>query len=351
MTGFTQSSKAQYPSIAIIGAGIIGLSSAWALARRGARVSLYDQTWPPRGASWAAAGMLAPAYEAAGEIGAHPRLFELCMQSADLWPCFAADLEAASGIDVGYHPGPTLAVATTEERFRQLESLATDLTRRGIRCGVLRRAEALTLEGALGPSIIGAITHETDGQVDNRAVIEALIIACEASGVRRVPEPPQCDITLETVGWQADGNHPVKGQLLSLTPIETGPRHVVNHGSLYIVPKRDRIVIGATSEPGRSDTAADKQATDALRQQAIALIPDLSKAKTQERWAGVRPATADRAPVFGNPDPSRFIATGHYRNGILLAPITARLMADMILDGHVSDLAAAFSPDRFVVAD
>ncbi|MEM7661679.1 MAG: FAD-dependent oxidoreductase [Pseudomonadota bacterium] len=347
-----QANPSDKTDITVIGAGIIGLSCAWELAKRGAKVSIFEKRWPPRGASWAAAGMLAPVSEAATEIGGHECLFDLCMESAALWPNFAADLETASGIDLGYRSGPSLTIATSADRLASFEAASVALTRRNIPHKLLTEAEARSLEPSLGPTIVGGLRYDIDGQIDNRAVMNALIKACEKVGVKLASQPtPDGAATLETIGWQASDSRPVKGQLMSLLPTTGGPRHVLNDRDLYIVPKADRIVIGATSEPGLSDNAVDISATDTLLRRAVSIVPALAEADILERWAGIRPATDDRAPIMSAENGSHYVATGHYRNGILLAPITARIMADMILEGRTSDLAAAFSPDRFAPAD
>ena len=338
------------PKISIIGAGIIGLSCAWELAQRGASVTVHDKTWPPRGASWAAAGMLAPAYEAAAEQGAHPRLFDLCMESARMWPDFAAELEAASGLDVGYHPGPSLAVAADPDQASKLDDLCRALDRKGLVYERLGATGARAFEPALSDYLRAVVRLPSDGQVDNRAVLTALIEACKRAGVLFGPVPENADIQLKSAGWEMPQCVPVKGQLLSLEPFEGGPMHMIQCEHLYIVPKRDRIVIGATHEPGGTDTEASLADTDALLDRAAGLCPSLRHAKVRERWAGLRPMTPDQAPCLGEDGQGAFIATGHYRNGILLAPVTAKIMADMMLDGQVSELAAAFAPNRFATA-
>ncbi len=338
-------------SISIIGGGIIGLSCAWEMAQRGASVNVYDKGDYGRGASWAAAGMLAPSYEAAiGHGTAHPRFHELCQQSVQAWPGFAADLQLASGLDTGFMPGPSLAIATDADQVTHLAVLQAVLDRNGTPCQKLTPDEARRLEPALTGTIETALALPSDGQVDNRIVLEALLVACKAAGVGFGAPTEACDATLYATGWEAPNCRPVKGQLLSLERVTGVPQRLIQCGNLYIVPKQDRIVVGATSEPGASDTVSDIGATNALHMRAAALLPVLKDAPVLERWAGVRPMTSDGAPLLGQMENGNWIAAGHYRNGILLAPITAQLMADMILEGRGSTLAAAFNPQRFVDA-
>ena len=167
------------PRIAIAGAGIIGLSCALELARRGAAITLYDPNTPGRGASWAAAGMIAPAFEAASEPGVHPQLFDLCLESARLWPDFAAHLETESGETVGYAAGPSLAVAASEAMAAHLDGILDTLTKRGLPGQRLDMDAARRLEPTLSPDLRGVLQLTTDGHVNNRAVVSVLLALCE----------------------------------------------------------------------------------------------------------------------------------------------------------------------------
>ena len=354
--------------IAVIGAGIIGLSCALELARRGAQITLFDKGTFGRGASWAAAGMLAPAYEAASERGGHKQLFDLCLQSAKLWPDYAARLEQACRHSIGYRPGPSLAVATTQTEADKLDLIARQLDTYGIDYSELSVEQAAVIQPGLNTGLLGALSLPSDGQVDNRLVVAALIGVCRSSerielrpdtGVENVADLLDVfDAALCTAGWQsqellpeAASVKPVGGQLLSVEKLPDHPTQTIRSGAVYIAPKQDRVVIGATVEPGivRQSTDA-KSITDLLRS-AVDIYPGLAGAKVLESWAGVRPGTPDHAPILGQlKDRPIFLATGHYRNGILLAPITAQIIADMMFSRQVSPLAQAFSPDRFAPA-
>lgn len=368
--------------IAVLGAGIIGLSIAFELAvRRAVQVTLFDPGPAGRGASWAAAGMLAPAFEAASEVGAHPRLFDLCLASAALWPAFAADVARLSGQPSGFEPAPALAVALDDREAARLEAIAGLIGARGIAC---RRLDAKALQGlepALGRAVLGGVELESDTRIDNRQFLLALITLLRSSGrvrFERGPAPLRLgagaarleghDLIIAAAGWQtpfitagpdgADGrlcDHDPDlagigawgGQMLSVGAIEGAPRRVVRSGPVYLVPRAGGVVIGATMEKGRVTLEPDEDSLRGLRRHAVRLCPALAEAPETGRWAGVRPGTADHAPLIGETALSGLVvASGHYRNGILLAPVTARLIADQVLEGRVSQLAAAFRPSR-----
>jgi glycine oxidase len=370
------------PRIAIVGAGIIGLSCAWELARRGAHVTLFDSGfYPGRGASWAAAGMLAPAYEAAAEPGANPRLFDLCLKSAGQWIDMSGAIAAVTKRDVLHSIGPSLAVAQTAEDRIQLASLAEALTARKIPFDVLSPDEAVQAEPCLRAGNKGALRLPTDGQVDNRLLVEALIRALQSqeqvafvTGIAPLAMAQGkivlagFDRVIFAAGWETASVRvgdtplgdiapmlrkiePVAGHMLAFNHLPDGPKMTVRSGALYIVPKAGRLIVGATVEPGETSTRIDSDAIDRLEAAAHALCPVLKRATIIEAWRGIRPGTPDHAPMIGAlGETGAFVAAGHYRNGILLAPITAQFIADYVLDGKTSDLASAFSPARFAAA-
>lgn len=328
--------------IAIVGGGIIGLSCAWEMARRGASVAVYDAGTPEHAASWAAAGMLAPAYEQL-EAGLHPELASLCMKSAHLWQSFAAELQAESSLDVGYISGPSLAVAVTPEQAEALSRLGTP---------PLGSEEARVLVAPLSEEVVHAARLPTDGWVDNRKTLGALHAALADRGVAirnaridtssNVLDP--YDKVLFATGAVPDAHvRPVKGVMFAVSRDDVPVNCVVRCGGEYAVPRGDRVLIGATV--GEVDDPVAY-----LVRRASMFLPDVATAQILDRWHGYRPATPDHAPCLGRMQtPGHYMAKGHYRNGILLAPITARIMADMMLDGRVSPEARTFSPSRFAV--
>ena len=371
--------RAPIKSIAIIGAGIVGLSCALEIARRGIRVTLYEWNWPPRGASWAAAGMLAPAFEAIGVSGSHPKLFDLCDAGARLWPDWATRLEQESGLSSGYQPGPSLAVAFSEEEVARLSAVEAALADHDLPPEVCTD-RVREVEPTLTDSVRSAVLLPSDGQADSRQTLQALVACAEQYELIRIQmrEAPLSlkdgvldhaghDATLVTAGWQSPSIlveeareafslldlapelgqvEPIAGQMLALNPIENGPTMTIRSGHVYIVPKADRIVVGATSERGRVLSSPEPAQIEALRARAVEICPALADAKILESWAGVRPGLRNHAPVMGETKtPNLFVATGHYRNGILLAPITAQIMADLILTGDAGELGRAFQPD------
>ena len=374
------------PRIAIIGAGIIGMSIAFELAvQRGAGVTLYDTRKPGRGASWAAAGMIAPAFEAAAGHGIHPQLFDLCLESAGLWPGFAADLERASGLPAGYEPAPALAVAGDEAEAAHLAGIARILARRGVAHDVLDGAGLRRREPALSASVRYGLELSTDTRIDNRRTVTALAAALAASNRVEVvsgPAPLKAsgnrvtldghDVIVAAAGWETavikvadegglyslvnwdaalDDIDCYGGQMLSVAAGPGAPARVVRSGHVYLVPRGGQVVIGATMEPHRAVDAPEEAAIEALRADAVRLCPGLADAPVTERWAGIRPGTPDHAPFLGETAAKGlFVAAGHYRNGILLAPVTAQIIADQILGTDPGALAATFSPRRAFAA-
>ncbi|MCR9270084.1 MAG: FAD-dependent oxidoreductase [Hyphomonadaceae bacterium] len=371
-------------SIAIIGAGIIGLSCALELANRGTDVTLYETAWPPRGASWAAAGMLAPAFEAVGVEGGHPNLFELCECAVRLWPAWADALERESEQTAGYYPGPSLALAldaTEAERLTALQLALKDHAFAPEPC-----TDRLNdIEPSLTSMAVTGLLLPSDGQVDNRLTLAALVTCAERHPRIEIRVEAASlhfqnggldhaghDATLLTAGWETGsvmvatdrGNieigkldpalqaiEPIGGQMLSVAPISDGPNRTIRAGHLYIVPKTDRIIIGATSEPGQVLRQPVPEQIARLRAKAIEICPSLANAAVLDSWAGVRPGLKSFAPLLGETRvPGLFVAAGHYRNGILLAPITAQIMADLILDQNPSELSQAFSPRHQIAA-
>ena len=369
--------------IAIIGGGVIGMCCALSLSDRGAKVTLIDRGLPGKGASWAAAGMLAPAFEAAAEPNAHPQLFELCMEAAQVWKSFAPRLRDLTDRSLDYGDAGALACAATPEQGELLMALAQACVDRGVPHTCLETEDAIKLEPSLSENVIGALELPTDQQVDNWAVIDALQAALRRGGVEvlsgtdvssidgnpgdlRVDALPDkvFDCILWTTGQKAgepvlyNGKSvtiapqgsvsPVKGQMFSIAPSYTSPRRVLRFGSGYVAPKPSRIVVGSTVEWGVSDEQAELDVIEQLRQRASLICPSLGAGEVTQIWAGVRPGTADHAPMFGATDlPGVYVATGHYRNGILLAPLTGEVMAELILKGTRTALSAAFSPSRF----
>ncbi|MBI3514636.1 MAG: glycine oxidase ThiO [Proteobacteria bacterium] len=363
----------------MIGAGAIGLAIGWRLAEAGCAVELFERGAAGRGASWAAAGMLAAGVET--EPGEQP-LLALTRPSQALWPVFAQELAAASGLDVGYRDEGTLVVALTRDDAEQLRNLAQFQRGCGIELTWLDGAGAREREPYLTPRVVGAVFSPRDHQVDNRRLVTALIAAATAAGARlyehtnasvdlaggravgvrcgdrRVP----ADIVVLAAGaWSrsVDGLpadlalpvRPIKGQMLALRMDPTAPliRHVVWAPKAYLVPRRDgRLLIGATVEERGFDGANTAGAIYGLLDGAWRAVPALEELAIDEMWAGFRPGSRDDAPILG---PSGIdglvLATGHHRNGILLTPITADGIRDYVLTGALPEVLQPFGLARF----
>jgi glycine oxidase len=335
-------------SVAVVGGGIIGLGIAWRLARRGVQVRVYD----PDGADGAwrvAAGMLAPAGEAG--FGEEP-LAALMAESARRWPAFAAELAADTGHDLGYDEAGTLGVALTADDVREA---GRHWAYQGL--SPLRSVELRALEPALTPRIRGGAHAAGDRQVDPRRVVAAL----HATGIRVVAERVRAlsDLDARTVVVAAGCGtaaltglpiRPVKGQILRLRGEPGLIRHVLSGYAdgrhVYLVPRADgEIVVGATQEE-RADHAVTAGGVLGLLRAATDLVPDLAEYELVEAVAGHRPATPDNAPLLGAIDERTVVAAGHFRNGVLLAPVTADLIADLVTTGTADPLLEPFAPRR-----
>jgi glycine oxidase len=363
----------------VVGGGAIGLGIAWRAALAGMTVTLVDEA-PGRGASWAAAGMLAPVTEVHyGEQA----LLQLNLAAAARWPGFAAELEEASGRPVGYRPAGTLAVARDADDNAALEDLYQFQLRCGLEVERLRSRECRQLEPGLAPSIRGGVLAPGDHQVDNRALVEALLAACQRAGVRLV-EARATGLTVEgdrvtgvvlaggerlTAGmvvlaagcWSGGLGglagevlapvRPVKGQLLYLRGPADRPlcSRTVRGLEVYVVPRGDgRVVVGATVEEQGFDTRVTAGAVHDLLRAAMELLPDAAELELVETVVGLRPGSPDNAPLLGPAGPEGLVvATGHYRNGILNTPTTADTIAELLATGQVPEMIAPFSPGRF----
>jgi glycine oxidase len=370
------------PDAVIVGGGVIGLSAAWLAARDGLEVVVVDPT-PGNGASWAAAGMLAPVTEVHYNEEA---LLELNLRAAEAWPAFAAELEDASGLDVGYRPCGTLAVAADAGDRAVLEDLHRFQLELGLASTWCGPAECRRLEGLLSPRIRGGVLVPGDHQADPRRLVRALVTACELAGVTLVDDRVErvlsqgarvrgvatvagseilaASVVLAAGAWMSSIGglpngamppiRPVKGQILRLRfppdlPLpERNIRGIVQGSSLYLVPRLDgELVCGATVEERGEDRSVTAGAVYTLLRDAQAILPALAEAELVETGAGLRPGTPDNAPYLGKGAlDGLVIASGHYRNGILLAPVSASVVAAVLAGKPLPPWAVPFSPDR-----
>ena len=363
--------------VIVVGAGAAGLGVAWRLAQSGLEVLVLERGESVRGATWAAAGMLAPA----SEIGFEELdLYALGRESLARWPTFAADLAAATGIDVGLRTEGTLVVANDRDSLRALRRLFAFQNDHRVPVVWLSGEDARGLEPLLSPRVAGAILSPTDHQVDNRALARALVAAVTDAGatirewasVASVePDASRPAVRLRT-GERLEARsvvlaagawsralaplpvRPVKGQMLSLRQTEALTlRFTIRGPAAYLVPKPDgRLVVGATSEE-LGDTAVTAGGLYRILEGAVGIVPGVEEMELVETWAGLRPASRDHAPILGRTAaPGVVVATGHYRHGILLAPVTAdevaaEVRAMLAGSAETRPQLAPFSPLRF----
>jgi len=371
------------PHVVIIGAGVIGLGIAWRLAGR-ATVTVFDRGKAGAGASHAAAGMLAACCEA--EPG-EEALVALGRESQARWPAFAEELARVSGIDVELRREGTLVLALTADDQATIAHHLEFQRQLSLPLEWLSAAATRAREPRLAGKIAGALFSPQDHQVDNRKLALALRIAAERAGVEIREHQPVKEILVQ--GGQArgvvldDGTsigadivvlaagawsrsigglppdrrppvRPIKGQMLALRMDPAAPllSHVLWAPGGYLVPRRDgRLIVGATVEEKGFDETITTGGVLALLEAAWRAVPAVEELPIEEMCVGHRPGSRDDAPILGRgPLEGLFYATGHHRNGILLAPVTADAMARLILDDMVEPAIKPFGLERFLPA-
>lgn len=375
--------------IIVVGGGVVGLAIAREARRRGADVVLIERGLRTGAeASHAAAGMLAPQVEANN----FDAFFALACASRDAYPNFARELREETGVDIELERTGTLYLAFTEEDEEECARRFSWQARAGLQVERLTAKEARSLEPQLSPRVRCALRFPLDGQVENRRLAEALAQACKANGVAVFEQTEAVSLRVESgrvrgvetsrgrieagtavvvaggawsslvrlrVSAAGDGSdapvpviEPVRGQMLCFAPRSAPPlvRHVVYSPRGYLVPRRDgRLLAGTTTERAGFDKSVTDEGREAITAQAREIAPAVAELTVSEAWAGLRPRGADDWPLLGASSEAAnlFYATGHYRNGILLAPLTGALVAEMILTGVVPDLLQPFAPARF----
>jgi glycine oxidase len=369
----------------IVGGGAIGLACAWRAGRRGLRVRVLEREQLGAGASGVAAGMLAPVGEASwGEEA----LLGLGLASAAAWPAFATDVEEESGMEIEFRQTGALHVALDRDESEELRRRFELMGSLGLQAEWLRPAAAREIEPGLAPACSAAINAPTDAAVDPRLLVAALRVAVESAGGEifegtDVVEPILEGQTLAGVrtaggdehrapatvlaagcwsgalGWLPARARPpvraVKGQILTLAGSAAEPvcERIIVGERVYMVPRADgRLIVGATVEERGFDVRVTAGGVHELLREAYRALPDIAELELAEALAGMRPGTPDNAPLigFGAID-GLLLATGHYRNGILLAPATGEAIAALLAGEEPAEDLAAFAPSRFAAAE
>ena len=368
--------------VAIVGGGLIGLSIAWRIAQAGRSVAVAERETIGSGASLAATGMLAPAAE--HEPGSDP-LLPLALDSLRRWPGFRDELEAATGHDIDYREDGTLVLAIGRDEVERLR-FRYDLQRRsGVAAEWVAGTEVRRREPALRPSVTAGVFCPLDHQVDPGRVMAALVQACRGAGVALVENSPvvalertagrvtglrtadgalEADTVILAAGaWSGEGGllpqslalpvRPLKGQSLALkTTARTGTlSHMVWTEQVHMAPKGDgRIVVGATVEDCGFRPGVTAGGLYALLEGARRVLPGIEEMEVEAVWSGFRPTSDDDAPILGEIAPGLVVATGHHRNGYLLAPVTADAIAALVTTGAMPAVARDFSLARFTAS-
>lgn len=360
------------PDILIIGGGAIGLATAIELALQNVQVTVLTRD-VQEAATQAAAGMLAPQAE---QLAPGPML-ELCLRSRSLYPEWIQKLEALSGLDAQYWPCSILTPLYEKE---QSEQSTSPVLIEGSEPQWLSQSDIVQRQPGLSDEVMGGWWFPADAQVDNQALAQVLYAAAETVGVTlhtgvsvdsiehrgdRI-----CHINTSMGSWQAERYllatgawsgellpipvQPRKGQMVSVQAFHIGAqaqplRHVLFGTEVYLIPRRNgRILIGATNEAVGFQSHNTPLGVQTLLAAAMRLLPQLSTMTLERYWSGFRPVTPDEEPILGTSRyQNLFLATGHYRNGILLAPVTAKMIAPLMLSDQVDPLLSSFSWQRF----
>jgi len=362
--------------VIVVGAGVIGLSVARELLGHGLRVTVLERNRPGRGASWAAAGMLSPLGEAL-EPGPFLRF---ALASLAAYPRFTAELEEETGVELELRRCAKLRVALSGPEAERLRRRHLWAEEQGHRTQWLDPGEVRDLEPALASSL-GALYLEEDLRIDNRRLAEALVEAVRLRGGDLREGVSVAELEIEGGRTQGvrmvDGSvhragkvllaagawcgrvrglpsplpvRPVRGQMVALRPATLPSARVLESEEGYLVPRDDgRVLVGATEEEEGFDASLTAGGVHRILSAAMRLVPDLGSAALDELWTGFRPGTPDGLPILGAVPGAEglFVATGHFRNGILLTPATARGVAALMREEGADELPPEFAPDRF----
>lgn len=365
--------------VLIIGAGVIGLSIARELRKKSvAKITVVDKGQAGHEASWAAAGMLAPQ----GETDRIDDFYRLCAEARNMYPRFAAELKDETDIDIELDRRGTLYLAFTDHDAAEIRSRFTWQRSAGLTVEALTAEECRNAEPLISESVREGLFLPNDWQVENRKLIAALVEFARRNDIEvieniriknlsangdAISEDGRTfsagQVTVATGAWTSlikigekplPGNvKPIRGQMICYKQATRKFERVICSPRGYIVPRTDgRILAGATVEDVGFDSANTDEGLKMLRKNAEEISPFLEYIEIADQWAGLRPFAADGSPVLGPQSQGEniFIATAHYRNGILLAPITAKIVAEAIVDDRHSEFLETFGPQRSQVA-
>jgi glycine oxidase len=361
--------------VAIAGGGLIGASIALELSRAGLRVGVFDRQEPGRESSWAGAGILSPAPESPAMIPLVP----LGKASMAIYPEFVHMVEEASGQSAGYRPKGTLQALFARDAREELSTVIALHHGLGLKAEPLSASDARELEPSLSEDLEAAVLRPEEASVDNRALTQAVLEAARRSGVQFFPASGAEGVWRE--GTRCVGLHlknekieaqwtviaagcfsaniegvapyapvrPAKGQMMALRADDLRIERVLWSEKIYLVPRNGgRILAGATVEYSGFEKGVTAGGLENILAGALELAPGLAAARVEETWAGLRPDSPDHLPILGPTDiDGLLVATGHFRGGILLTPITARLVREWITLQRVSVDWDRFSPMRF----
>lgn len=368
------------PKVAIVGGGICGLGIGWRLATAGCETIVFERDEIGKGASWAAAGMLAAQVETEPK---EENLLELNLESQRQWPAFAQELEALTGVDIGYRDEGTLVVAVERDEAEALKFTYDFQIGLGLEMSWLSGRQARKMEPHLSPGVTAAVYSKQDHQVENRSLVQALATACRRAGANIKEHTPvqavetdagravgvvvdgrleKADFVVMAAGawsYDIDGQppsarppvRPLKGQMIALRMDPRAPilNHVLWGPDIYIVPRKNgRLLLGATVEEKGFDADLTAGGIFRLLEAAWEILPQIEELTIDEMWTGFRPTSRDDAPILGpTPVDGLVVATGHHRNGVLLAPVTIDTVSDYILTGRIADSIRDFGISRF----
>lgn len=378
MPGSVKTSRSERP-VLIAGGGVAGLALGWRLLCAGRAVHLFERDRAGRGASWAAAGMLAPDAEIGFE---DPELYRLNRESLRRWPSFAAALEETSGIGIGFRTNGAVHVAPDRDAAEALRRRYDFMKAQGLDSQWLSTAEALDIEPFITSRPAAVMYSPTDSEADARALVEALRAAFlqaggvlrEGTSVRAVEPDAEAPAVVTEGGERVAGScvalamgawshgvegltmdqqppvRPVRGQMIELQvepPFDL--QHVVRSAHTYAAPKSGgRVLVGATMEEMGFDARVTAGGLYAMLEEVRKIVPGIDDLPVRDIWAGLRPASRDHSPILGpSSAPGVVMATGLYRHGVLLAPVASEEVARYVLTGETSAWIAPFLPERF----